>query len=273
MGEMVGAFGVFHVPGFTAWPEEAPADQVAALTSAFDRARSRIEALHPDALVIISPEHWTNFFLDNMPAFCVGVAAGYEGPIEEWLRVDRKHVAGHPELAQAILEDAMDAGIEPAFAHELLLDHGTIVPLHFLTPSMDVPVVPIILNCLQPPMPRAPRCYAFGQSIGRTVRRRSERVVVVASGGLSHSPGAREHGQINREWDGRVLELVRTGNGEELARYTEAEIAEGGTAGAEVRAWVTMLGAVGPAPAEILAYEPVPVFATGCAIAAMRLQE
>jgi aromatic ring-opening dioxygenase catalytic subunit (LigB family) len=266
MGEIVGAFGLSHAPGITAYPEAAPPDQLATLLAAFQRVQGRIADLNPDAIVVITPEHWTNFFLDNMPAFCIGMAERYRGPTEDWLRVDRTDVPGHPELARAMLEDAMDAGIEPAFAHELLLDHGAMVPLHFTRPAMDVPVVPIILNCLQPPFPRATRCYAFGQSIGRTLRARGERVVVIASGGLSHWPGHVRHGTINQPWDRRFLDLVLAGEGEQLSQYSEEEIAEGGTGGQEIRPWITLLGATGAGPAALFAYEPVTAFATGYAL-------
>jgi aromatic ring-opening dioxygenase catalytic subunit (LigB family) len=163
----------------------------------------------------------------------------------------------------------MDAGIEPATSEELRLDHGSMVPLHFITPRMDVPVVPIIQNCLQAPMPRPARCYAFGQSIGRTVARRPERVVMIASGGLSHWPGHRRHGDIDTAWDARVLDLLSEGKGDELARYTDDQIAEAGTGAHEVRNWITLLGATGPRPAEVLTYQPVTAFATGCAITAL----
>ena len=266
MGEIVGAFGLSHAPGITAYPEAAPPDQLATLLAGFARVQRRIAELNPDAIVVIAPEHWTNFFLDNMPAFCVGLAERYRGPTEDWLRVERTDVPGHPELAQAILEDAMDAGIQPSFAHELKLDHGVMVPLHFSTPAMDVPVVPVILNCLQPPFPRARACLAFGQSIARTIRRRGERVAVIASGGLSHWPGSTLHGTINQEWDRRILDLILSGAGEKLSEYSEEEIAEGGTGGQEVRAWITLLGAAGPAPAELFAYEAATAFATGYAL-------
>ena len=55
----------------------------------------RLEAARPDALVIVAAEHFANFFMNNMPAFAVGMADQYEGPIEdpEWLRI-RAHL--HP---------------------------------------------------------------------------------------------------------------------------------------------------------------------------------
>ncbi len=269
MGQIVGAFGVSHAPAMTGRPEAAPSDQVASLRAAFGELQARIDALHPDTLVLIAAEHWANFFLDNYPAFCVGMGDSFDGPMEEWIRIDKVKIPGNPSLARDIVEDAMDSGIEPAISQSLRLDHGSMVPLHFLTPRMDVPLVPIIQNCLQPPMPRPSRCYEFGQSIGRSIARRPERVVMVASGGLSHWPGHQRHGEINTAWDDRVLRILADGDAEQLSRYSDAEIAEGGTGAAELRNWITLLGATGPRKAEVLAYEPVTAFATGCAVTAI----
>jgi 2,3-dihydroxyphenylpropionate 1,2-dioxygenase len=250
-------------------PEAGPPEQVAALNAAFAELSSRIDALEPDTVVLIAAEHWANFFLDNFPAFCVGTADHFEGPIEDWLRVPKVRLQGNPELARAIVENAMADGIEPATSQDLRLDHGSMVPLHFLTPRMSWPVVPIIQNCLQPPMPRPSRCYAFGESIGRTIASRPERVVIIASGGLSHWPGHRRHGEINTDWDDRVLDLLRQGKGDELSRYTDEMIGEAGTGAAEIRNWITLIGAAGTSPVEVLTYQPVTAFATGCAVTAI----
>ena len=117
-----------------------------------------------EELVLFTSEHWTNFFLDHIGAFCIGRADGYRGPVEPWLNVPREHRArGSGDLAAAIVEAAYDGGFEPSFAYELQLDHGTMIPLHFLTPEMDVPAVPIFINTLASPQPSARRCLAFGQ--------------------------------------------------------------------------------------------------------------
>ena len=48
-----------------------------------------LAAAKPDALVIVAAEHFANFFMNNMPAFAVGMAESYEGPIEDpqWLGI------------------------------------------------------------------------------------------------------------------------------------------------------------------------------------------
>jgi hypothetical protein len=83
------------------------------------------------------------------------------------------------------------------FSDELLLDHATFLPLHFLNPNMAVPIVPVILNTLTPPMPSAKRCFQFGEFLGRVLQQNAKRVALIATGGLSHWPGEAKHGKIN----------------------------------------------------------------------------
>ena len=41
----------------------------------FDEMRQQIEATNPDALIVVAAEHFANFFMNNMPAFCMGMAS------------------------------------------------------------------------------------------------------------------------------------------------------------------------------------------------------
>ena len=71
----------------------------------FDRLRDALEASRPDALVVVAAEHFANFFFDNMPAYCVGMADFYEGPIEDeaWLAIERRRIPGAPELSKRLI--------------------------------------------------------------------------------------------------------------------------------------------------------------------------
>jgi hypothetical protein len=75
----------------------------------FDEMRQQIEATNPDALIVVAAEHFANFFMNNMPAFCMGMADSYEGPIEdeEWLAIKRTRVPGNPELSKRIIIEIM----------------------------------------------------------------------------------------------------------------------------------------------------------------------
>lgn len=223
-------------------------------------------AAKPDVLLIFTVEHWANFFLNHYPAFCVGRAESFTGPVEEWLDVPKARLAGDPELASALLEASYQAGFEPSFADELLLDHGTMLPLHFLNPKMHLPVVPVIVNALTPPMPTPRRCFELGQILGRSLESQERRVAVIATGGLSHWPGEPNAGQINAEFDQEFLKLLTDGEFERLAEYRHETIAQAGSGAHEVRTWIAVAGGVGGWQAQILAYEPVAPWATGCGL-------
>jgi len=258
-----------HAPGMTAWTEAAPKEQAETFLGSYRRLGERLALSKPDAIVALTVEHWANFFLNSMPAFCIGRAAHYDGPIEEWLRIPKARVPGDANLSIEIIEACLDAGFDPAFSDELLFDHATFLPLHFLNPQMAVPVVPIIINTLTPPMPTAKRCFALGQFLGKMLQRHTKRIALIATGGLSHWPGEAQHGKINVPFDKQFLETLISGERTKLTEYTHDEISVGGGSGGhEIRTWIALAGAVQSWKAELLAYEPVVPWATGCGLVA-----
>ena len=260
---IVFACATSHAPGITAWAEAAPAEQKTRLYGAFDRLREGLDASGADTLILLTSEHWANFFLDHMPAFCVGRAERYRGPIEPWLRIEKADIPGAPDLATEILEAAYESGIEPSFAHELEFDHGTMVPLHFIAPRMDRPVVPILFNTLAAPQPSARRCLEFGRVIGAVAARSKRKIALIATGGLSHDPGERNHGTIDSEFDRAFLDAMAEGNTERLAGYRSADFAAAGAGAFELLSWVALAGALGGRKGEVVAYEAVKPWATG----------
>jgi 2,3-dihydroxyphenylpropionate 1,2-dioxygenase len=264
---IVFACAASHAPGMTAWTEAAPQAQADNFLGHYRRLGQRLAESKPDAIVALTVEHWANFFLNNMPAFCIGRADYYDGPIEEWLRIPKGRVPGDAPLAKEILDACLDHGFDPTFSDELWFDHATFLPLHFLNPGLAVPVVPIIINTLTPPMPTAKRCYAFGEFLGKLLAKNPKRVALIATGGLSHWPGEAKHGTINIAFDQRFLHHLIGRHHERLAAYSHEEIhTEAGSGGHEIRTWIALAGAVPAWKAEVLAYEPVVPWATGCGL-------
>ena len=266
---IVAALAAGHAPGITGWPEHAPPEQSERFFRGYEKLKEALLAARPDVVVVITPEHWANFFLNNMPAFCVGVGEVFAGPLEDpaFLKVPRARVPGRPALARKLVE-ALRQEIDLAFSEELILDHGSMVPLHFLAPEMKLPVIPLIVNCLAHPMPPLDRCYRMGEVLGAAVRSWPERVALLATGGLSHWPAMLEAGRINVEFDQGFLRLFQEGRAKEFARNTDSEVeSQAGPGAHEIRPWVALAGALAGAKAEVLAYEPVKAWATGCALA------
>jgi hypothetical protein len=276
MADVVAAMLVSHAPNMTARPEIADPGQRIRFVEALARLRTDLEAARPDVVVAFVNDHLQNFFYDAMPAFALGVAADYAAPSAggaEFLRVTPRRVPGAREWGQAFLGAALEAGFDLAYCCELEFWDELSVPWHFLMPERTVPLVPVLTNCVAPPLPVPRRSWALGQFVAEFVRRRpaGERVALLGSGGISHWVGTPETGRINPDFDRRVLDWIAGGQGERLAALGFEEIeAQGGNGAQELRNWVAVLGALPGAKGEVLAYEPVPEWITGSAVVSLR---
>ncbi|HEY9524930.1 MAG TPA: hypothetical protein VIR33_16960 [Thermopolyspora sp.] len=277
MGQIVGAFAASHSPGITGFPHRAEPAQRAAVEGAFAEARRRIERLRPDAVIAVSVEHFTNFFLSNLPAFAVCTAGSYLGPVTaemgKFLNVEQHQYPGHAELGRHVYRFALDADFDPSLVEGgHAFDENFCVPLRHLDPESRLPLVPIIVNGVNPPWPTARRCYDFGRMLRAAVEAQSvaERVVVLGTGGLSHWVGMPESGDINEEFDRDFLDRLGSGDRARLIDYTQEQIDAAGNGAHEIRTWLVAAGAAGTA-FETLAYEPVPAWLTGTAVAAARI--
>lgn len=277
MGSVVGVFATSHSPGITGFPEKADQNKREVVDAAYGQVRDRIAELEPDAIVGVSVEHFTNFFMDNLPVFSIATADEFEAPVTdemgEFLRVKRYRHPGHPRLAAQVRRHALAEEFDPALvAGDFAWDENFCVPLKHLDPDHRFPVVPIIVNAVEPPMPTLNRCYQFGRMLRRAIEAQSEaeRVVVLGTGGLSHWVGMPEAGQINEDFDRRFLDNLTEGRIDPILELTEEEIDAAGNGAHEIRSWIVAAGAAEGRGFDVLAYEPVPEWLTGTAIAAAR---
>ena len=247
---LVGAFAVAHTPQLLARPDTEDRDLVLRVHAAFARVKRRLEALRPDVIAMVAGDHIEAFFLSGVPAFAVYAGtecAGTFGPY-------RYRFPIHEPLARAVLEQGIERGFDLFYTQDARLDYAFYVPLHFTMPAPAVPIVPLHVNVYLPPQPTPRRCHDWGATLGEILRGRPERIVLMASGGMSHYPGTDRYASPDLEWDRRVLEVLADGRGHELAAVTGEELDKAGNV--ELRTWITLLGAVGPARAEVYCYEP-----------------
>ena len=275
MAEIVAALALSHAPGLTGWLESATAEQQAEIAAGYAALREHLRAARPDVLVGVANDHMLNLPIKNPPDFCVGTAPAWEGPAEffrEWLKLDAYRVPGRPDVA-AVLERRMRAdGVAVSHADALLFDDNWSVPLHYLTPEHDVPLVPIQMNCINPPIPGPERSFRAGESIVRALREELPaglRVALVGTGGLSHEPGGERYLQVDEGFDRWFLELLETGDVPRILREATVERMEaaGGGGTAELMAWIVALAGAADPRARTVFY--VPAVEMRCGIGAV----
>ena len=258
-----------HAPGITGRSDQADPDTRNAFYAAFDAMRERIEATEPDALVIIAAEHFANFFMNNMPSFAIGMADSYDGPIEDsdWLGIDKVRVPGDRDLSERFIREVMTTA-DISYAEEWRLDHGIMVPLHFLTPTFELPVIPANINCQGPPITPLHRAWNFGDAIRRAAAELPERLAVVGTGGISHWPATPDSGKINEPWDRDFMDRWCRNDRDALLDYTDLQTyVDAGQGGFEIRTFIAVAAAAGGAAGTLRFYAPIPIFAVGCTIA------
>ncbi|MBI2753085.1 MAG: extradiol ring-cleavage dioxygenase [Betaproteobacteria bacterium] len=262
-----------HGPGITGRAARAEPGVRDEFYRHFARMREAIEATCPDALVVIAAEHFANFFMNNMPAFAMGMAEHYEGPIEDedWLAIRRTLIPGHAGLSRRLICSIMNE-VDLAYAEEWKFDHGIMVPLHFLTPKYDLPVIPANINCQGPPLTPLHRAWAFGEALRRACDEVPERIAVVATGGISHWPCTPDSGKINEQWDREFLRRWAQNDRDALVSYSDEDTyRDAGQGGFEIRTFISAAAAANGGRGEVWFYAPIPTFAVGCTIGVMNL--
>ena len=269
MASFAGAFAASHGPLLIREWEAVPPGEKSRLKSAFEELGRRLKAARPDVLIVVSPDHWSNFVLDNYPAVCLGVGAANEGPPEPWMKgFAHREIAGHPGLALHVAEEAMHAGFEPSVSHRLKLDHGACIPLWRMGLETLPKIVPMLLNSIEPPMPSLRRCFDWGRLLATAIQNYKEdiRVAVLGTGGLSHSIGEPTMGAIYEDFDHETIRRFSSSE-DSLISYLEDELPRRGNGSEEVRNWLVAHGAAGGRGFELVDYLPVPTVIVGCGFA------
>lgn len=252
MASIIGAIASSHTPtiGFAldAKKQEDPAWKP--IFDAYRPIQEWIEAKKPDVLLMIYNDHITSFFFNHYSAFALGVDDQYQVADEGGGVRGVPPVGGHAALSRHIAQSLFTDEFDLSTFRDKALDHGVFSPLSVLLQQGEsgwpVPIVPLQIGVLQFPIPTAKRCWKLGQALRRAVESYPEdlKVVLVATGGLSHQVHGERCGFNNTPWDERFLNLLEK-DPIALTRMTHAQYAElGGMEGSEVIMWLVMRGAL-----------------------------
>ena len=275
MAEIVGGFCMPHDPLITGNPEIADPKQVENVEAAFDRVVARIRELRADTAIVVGDDHYTMFGPHCLPRYLIGIG-DIEGPEEPWLRIDRYPVPNNQPLAEHIMNYGFDHGFDWAVAKSLVLDHGTMIPIHkAVTPVEGMRAIPIYTAAGVTPLLRTERAQQLGRMIGEAVAAfpGDDRVVMLGTGGISHWVGSAEMGRVNEDFDRQILDLVQAGDVQGLVDLRDDYVIEhGGNGALEIRNWIIALAAMpGAVRGELLCYEAMPPWITGIGFAELKL--
>lgn len=288
----------------THWEETTHKAEAERFRDALYLSREKIAASKPDVVLILGSNHFRGFWLDLIPAFTLGVgeciSSGESGTPKGPQRVD-------VEFARHLANELIEGGrFDLAYSARLQIDHGQSHAIQYLLDGIDVPIVPLVVNVFAPPLPTFKRCEELAKALRDAVASypADTRVVVIASGGLSHRlpwPDWRDpHGEdedfmvqawldgrenwsdydvrrrqiiraadaaITPEFDDRILDLFASGKASELAEFTTQQIEdEAGNGAQELRTWLMMAAMLDYVPGERLAYEAIPEWLTGMGV-------
>jgi len=262
-----------HAPGITGRSERADPKLREPFYAAFSSMGEALRASRPDALLIVAAEHFANFFMNNMPAYAVGMADSYDGPIEDpaWLGIPRRVVRGTPDLSRRLITE-IQKSVDVTYAEEWRLDHGIMVPLHFLDPQNSLPLIPVNINCQGPPLTPLNRVWAFGEALRRAADKVPQRIALVGTGGISHWPATPDSGMINEAWDREFLNRWARQDVDAMLAYSDEEIyRDAGQGGFEIRTFIAAAAAA-RGTGEVHFYAPIPIFAVGCTVATLEIR-
>jgi 2,3-dihydroxyphenylpropionate 1,2-dioxygenase len=247
---LVAAAALPHTPQLLVRPDTEDRDLVLRVHAAYARVKQLLADARPDAIGLVGGDHIEGFFLNAVPAFAVYTGTTVSGQFGRYAYT----FAVHEPLARAIVEQGIEREFDLCYSQDVRLDYAFYVPLHFAMPDRAIPIVPLYVNVYLPPQPTPRRCYAWGRALREILDARPERVALVASGGLSHYPGTDRYASPDFDWDRQLLSSLAEGRGAETARLTGEELDKAGNV--ELRTWITVLGAVGDARADVVCYEP-----------------
>ena len=251
MARIIGAIATSHTPtiGF-AFDANKQTDPVwKPIFDAYVPIKAWLKEKKPDVLFMIYNDHITSFFFDHYSAFALGVSDEYAVADEGGGARGLPPIKGHGKLARHIGESLVADEFDMSFFQGKPLDHGCFSPMSVLLdskPDWSLPIIPLQVGVLQFPVPSARRCFKLGQAMRRAIESYPDdlKVVIVATGGLSHQVHGERCGFNNPPWDKKFMEILEK-DPVALTRMTHADHAAlGGAESAEIVMWLLMRGAL-----------------------------
>ncbi|MEX2598934.1 MAG: hypothetical protein WD533_04680 [Dehalococcoidia bacterium] len=235
--------------------------------SALGHLKEQIQAAKPSVMLVVSNAHQIRPD-DNHAVFSVYRGASlpvalHTGPFDpdarfrpdaERPKPTLTEKPAHPALGQYLIEALIERDFDVACSDRMpegsALDEAFAFPYEWLLDGADLPMVPFQLSRYLPYQATPARCHAMGGALREAVEAwpAGERVMLVASGGLSHQI-------IDEELDRRVIEGLEKGDRDNLTTLPRERL-NGAPGTPEILNWVTVSAAMAPKTMRLVDYLP-----------------
>ncbi|TVZ04504.1 protocatechuate 3,4-dioxygenase [Trebonia kvetii] len=275
MATVIGGIGISHTPSMGVEYDRGMAaqDGFSPRWQPWYDGTRRVEELlvrlAPDHLVVVYNDHLNYFDLDNYPALAIGVGERFRQADEGWGPRDLPDLAGDTRWGVHLTEQLTAREFDLTVSQDLAIDHGVFSWLPYVFRRTDgawpVTVTPIAVNMVRQPLPAASRLRSLGAAIRASVEAfpGAERVLVIATGGMSHQISGGRFGMANEDLDRYFLARLPDHLDELAAIPVREYMRLGGTDAAELILWFAMRAALSARARPVYTFQAVPSI-TGC---------
>ena len=171
-----------HAPSLC-YEDQAP-DFQQNIIAGFKQVAKQISQIKPDVIVLVSC-HWPSTFAHYVDCNPVhkGFLTAQEAP--DMIKDVPYHYPGDEDLANRLVQAGKKASIpvEGVYGNHFEWDYGTIVPLRYLVPKEDIPVINLSVTLAA----NLEETYQWGGEIAKVLQESKKKVVFISSGALSHN--------------------------------------------------------------------------------------
>ena len=164
--------------------EDQVPDFQQSIVAGFKEVSKEISQIKPDVIVLVSC-HWPSTFAHYVDCNPVhkGLLTAQEAP--DMINDVPYHYPGDEDLANQLVQAGKKASIpvEGVYGEHFEWDYGTVVPLRYLVPKEDIPVINLSVTLAA----NLEETYKWGQEIAKVLQETDKKVVFVSSGALSHN--------------------------------------------------------------------------------------
>ncbi|MDI6778144.1 MAG: class III extradiol dioxygenase subunit B-like domain-containing protein [Patescibacteria group bacterium] len=220
--------------------------------NAMKAAGEKFRAVKADTIVLVSPHGPVQY-----DKFVVNYSSTLRGDLSQFGDHRKFIFENDRELVDEIVKSSRSSHLPVGLARELELDHGALVPLHYLINEKDLSYNPRLVHMSFSMLPLDYH-FRFGEVLGKVLQSSPKIISFIASGDLSHrvTPEAPAgYSSQGRIFDRNLTEFIQRKNVKSILNFDPYLIEEAGECG--LRSIIILLGALANLKWEVksLSYE------------------